>query len=49
MYGALSYVWGEPEVTEDIVVSVNVFAATVNLASALRTLDSAGQDRFRLL
>jgi len=36
-YRALSYVWGDPKVTETILVNGQNFAATTNLASALRS------------
>jgi hypothetical protein len=37
-YLALSYVWGDPQVTENITVNGNTFAATTNLVAALDTL-----------
>ncbi|KAH8204435.1 hypothetical protein TruAng_001351 [Truncatella angustata] len=37
-YGALSYVWGSPETTGEIVVDLVQVAVTANLASALRHL-----------
>ncbi|GKZ33689.1 hypothetical protein AbraIFM66950_003720, partial [Aspergillus brasiliensis] len=37
-YQALSYVWGDPTVTKDIIVDGRTFQATVNLESALRHL-----------
>jgi heterokaryon incompatibility protein (HET) len=33
---AISYVWGDPSMTEDILVNGHRFAATTNLVSALR-------------
>lgn len=35
-FNALSYVWGDPSVTQNILVQGEVFAATTNLVSALR-------------
>jgi hypothetical protein len=35
-YYALSYGWGDLTVTKDILVNGKVFAATINLAAALR-------------
>jgi Heterokaryon incompatibility protein (HET) len=35
-FNALSYVWGDPNVTQNILVQGEVFAATTNLVSALR-------------
>lgn len=35
-YTALSYVWGDATVTEDILVNECSFSATINLVSALR-------------
>lgn len=35
-YKALSYVWGDPQVTEKIMINGNVFFATTNLAAALK-------------
>jgi hypothetical protein len=37
-YTAISYVWGDPSITENIVVEGCVLPVTVNLASALRHL-----------
>ena len=37
-YTALSYVWGDASVTEDIIVNDVRFAVTSNLASALRQI-----------
>jgi Heterokaryon incompatibility protein (HET) len=37
-YTALSYVWGDASVTEDIIVNGVSFAVTSNLASALRQI-----------
>ena len=37
-YMALSYVWGDASVTEDITVNGVLFAVTTNLASALRQI-----------
>lgn len=37
-YEALSYVWGDPKVTENILVDGHVCSITVNLARALRRL-----------
>ena len=37
-YIALSYVWGDPSVTENIVVNGSIMAITSNLASALQTI-----------
>ena len=37
-YTALSYVWGDASVTEDIVVNGILFAVTSNLATALRQI-----------
>lgn len=34
-YAALSYVWGDPTITKDIIVNGLPFAATTNLGSAL--------------
>jgi len=36
-YYALSYVWGDPTVTKNILVNGKVFAATINLVAALET------------
>jgi Heterokaryon incompatibility protein (HET) len=35
-YTALSYVWGDPDITGEINVNRTTFSATVNLATALR-------------
>ncbi|KAF2009017.1 hypothetical protein BU24DRAFT_428977 [Aaosphaeria arxii CBS 175.79] len=35
-FNALSYVWGDPNLTQEIVVECEVFKATTNLVSALR-------------
>lgn len=35
-YKALSYVWGDPQVTEDVIINDHVFLATTNLAAALK-------------
>ena len=37
-YMALSYVWGDASITEDIMVNGISFAVTTNLASALRQI-----------
>ncbi|KAH7323241.1 heterokaryon incompatibility protein-domain-containing protein [Stachybotrys elegans] len=37
-YAALSYVWGDPSVTEEIMVNGTLMAVTTNLANALREL-----------
>lgn len=36
VYTALSYVWGDPTITEDILINGFTFAVTKNLAAALR-------------
>ncbi|KAK6954802.1 hypothetical protein Daesc_004771 [Daldinia eschscholtzii] len=41
-YAALSYVWGDPEVTRDIIVNGVVLPVTVNLESALRQFSKTG-------
>lgn len=41
-YAALSYVWGDPNVTEEIIVNDIVFPVTTNLASALRQFEKTG-------
>ncbi|KAJ8124884.1 hypothetical protein O1611_g8757 [Lasiodiplodia mahajangana] len=41
-YAALSYVWGDPEITEDIMVNGIILPVTTNLASALRQFRKAG-------
>lgn len=38
VYTALSYVWGDASVTEDIIVNGVSFAVTTNLASALKQI-----------
>ncbi len=38
VYTALSYVWGDANVTEDIIVNGVSFAVTSNLASALKQI-----------
>jgi tetratricopeptide (TPR) repeat protein len=35
-FTALSYVWGSPKITEDIIINDELFPATVNLAIALK-------------
>jgi hypothetical protein len=40
-YTALSYVWGEASITEDIIVNGVSFAVTSNLASALRQIQKS--------
>jgi hypothetical protein len=45
-YAALSYVWGDPKVTEDIVIDGHVLPVTTNLATALRHVRSLGQSIF---
>ncbi len=37
-YLAVSYVWGDPQVTENITVNGTTFAATTNLVAALEVL-----------
>ena len=39
-YSALSYVWGDPNVTKDILVNGKPFAATTNLVAALEVLSN---------
>lgn len=41
-YAALSYVWGNPKITKDIIVNGQPFSATTNLASALWYLRKYG-------
>ncbi|KAI1469677.1 heterokaryon incompatibility protein-domain-containing protein [Daldinia caldariorum] len=41
-YAALSYVWGDPKVTKDIIVNGVVMSVTTNLESALRQLRKTG-------
>lgn len=43
-YMALSYVWGDASVTEDILVNGVPFAVTSNLASALRQIQKSFGD-----
>ena len=38
VYTAISYVWGDPDVTESIVIDGNVTQITTNLAAALRQI-----------
>ena len=38
VYTALSYVWGDASITEDIIVNGVPFAVTTNLASALQQI-----------
>ncbi|KAH7327228.1 heterokaryon incompatibility protein-domain-containing protein [Rhexocercosporidium sp. MPI-PUGE-AT-0058] len=45
-YAALSYVWGDALKTEDILVNGEVFAATTNLANALRYVQGTWSDLF---
>jgi hypothetical protein len=47
-YYALSYVWGDPTVTKNILVNGKVFAATINLVAALETF-SVESDNSNLL
>jgi hypothetical protein len=35
-FAALSYVWGDPKVTEDIILNNEIFPVTTNLAAALK-------------
>ena len=44
-YEALSYCWGDPEVTEEIIVNSCPLQVTTNLASALRVLSKNGTGR----
>jgi Heterokaryon incompatibility protein (HET) len=44
-YYALSYVWGDPTVTQDIVVNGTTFAATVNLVAALEFVSKSDGSR----
>src|SRR5438045_2575498 len=37
-YYALSYVWGDPTVTSNIIVNGKMFAATINLVAALENV-----------
>ena len=39
-FTALSYVWGDPEVTEDIFLNDKVFPVTTNLAAALKYVET---------
>ncbi|KAI1480266.1 heterokaryon incompatibility protein-domain-containing protein [Daldinia eschscholtzii] len=41
-YAALSYIWGDPGVTRDIIVNDIVLPVTVNLESALRQFSKTG-------
>ncbi|OTA93654.1 hypothetical protein M434DRAFT_395471 [Hypoxylon sp. CO27-5] len=41
-YAALSYVWGDPEVTKDIIVNGIMLPVTTNLESALRQFRKTG-------
>ncbi|KAH0545136.1 hypothetical protein FGG08_000748 [Glutinoglossum americanum] len=41
-YAALSYVWGDPTITEDIIVNGVVLPVTTNLAAALRCVPTHG-------
>lgn len=43
-YRALSYVWGDPSITEIILVNGNSFRATANLASALHSVRHEASD-----
>jgi len=44
-YEALSYYWGNPKVTEEIIVNNCPLQVTTNLASALRVLSKNGMGR----
>ncbi|KAI1735701.1 heterokaryon incompatibility protein-domain-containing protein [Xylaria scruposa] len=41
-YAALSYVWGDPNITEDVLVNGFTLSVTTNLASALRNFRQYG-------
>lgn len=41
VYTAISYVWGDASVTEEIIVNGVFFAVTTNLASALKQIGKA--------
>ncbi|MCJ1402442.1 hypothetical protein MMC11_005662 [Xylographa trunciseda] len=43
-YTALSYVWGDPSITEDVIVNGVSFAVTSNLVSALRQIQKGFGD-----
>jgi hypothetical protein len=38
VFTALSYVWGDPTITESITVNGQPFAITINLVAALRSV-----------
>lgn len=42
-YNGLSYTWGDPSITECIILNDNVFNITVNLAAALKVLSQRKQ------
>jgi hypothetical protein len=45
-FTALSYVWGDPTVTEQILLDGNLFPVTVNLATALRYVKEQWHNEF---
>ncbi|KAB2568678.1 Heterokaryon incompatibility protein 6 [Lasiodiplodia theobromae] len=45
-YTALSYVWGDPNITKPILVNGRPFPATINLETALRQLASELRDQY---
>jgi Heterokaryon incompatibility protein (HET) len=45
-YAALSYTWGDPSITQEILVNGQTFAATVNLVAALHHVPQLWRDKF---
>jgi hypothetical protein len=48
-YYALSYVWGDPKITQNILVNGKPFAATTNLVAAFQNLSATGTYSFDFL